>query len=81
MVILNQNKLALCDCDVVYIKQEQDKFILTGIAGGKSIFLGLYYSMDAAKQELEVMTRQQNSYYKITGEAICNNVVNIENVK
>lgn len=81
MVILNQNKLALCDCDVVYIKQEQDKFILTGIAGGKSIFLGLYYSMDAAKQELEVITCQQNSYYKITGEAICNNVVDIENVK
>lgn len=81
MVILNQNKLALCDCDVVYIKQEQDKFILTGIASGKSIFLGLYYSMDAAKQELEIITCQQNNYYKITGEAKCNNVVDIENVK
>lgn len=81
MVILNQNKLALCDCDVVYIKQEQDKFILTGIAGGKSIFLGLYYSMDAAKQELEIIARQQNNYHVMTGESVCNSVVDIANVK
>lgn len=81
MVILNQNKLALCDCDVIYIKQEQDKFILTAIAGGKSIFLGVYYTMDAAKQELETITRQQNNYYTMTGENVCNNVVDIENAK
>lgn len=81
MVILNQNKLALCDCDVIYIKQEQDKFILTAIAGGKSIFLGVYYTMEAAKQELEIITHMQHNYYTVSGEAICNNVVDIENAK
>ena len=66
---------------MIYIKQEQDKFILTAIAGGKSIFLGVYYTMDAAKQELETITRQQNNYYTMTGENVCNNAVDIENVK
>ena len=83
MVIVSQNSLSLCSPDIIYIKQDTDKFIVVGVCGKKELFLGMFTTLDAAKLEIRniASARQQKANTYSVREDKCQSVLDTANAK
>lgn len=83
MVIVSQNSLSLCSPDIIYIKQDTDKFIVVGVCGEKELFLGMFTTLDAAKLEIRNIAsaiQQKANTYSVR-EDKCQSVLDTANAK
>lgn len=83
MVIVSQNSLSICSPDIIYIKQDTDKFIVVGVCGEKELFLGIFTTVDSAKLEIQniAVAIQQKAAAYCVREDKCQSVQDTANAK